>query len=317
MDPKINWEQLLQIDDKWVDKHLVTQAHTRNFKKSIRGYSLKFSGTKNSHKSFTEELSELVGYFTNSKSEVNRIGEKKALKLGEKIFGNIPPSTEGKYGELILFTLVESILRCPMIAHKIPSSFNDQVKGGDGIFLGNYEYEPGLFQEAILIGESKIWQNYASALADSLESIDRFHGNINSSLFNAQEFIVAKRGMVTDTNIDYDTLYRYLSPGEDEHNSCIHVHPTFIMYETNVINSIERDATTRDIAESLIKSYLTKRHDEHIKLINDKILEYPDLDTIYLDFFILPVKSVDDFRNALFLEIHGIPYTGNSNSTSN
>lgn len=57
-------------------------------------------------------------------------------------FGQKDPQADGKYGELLLFVLVESVLGCKMIAHKLKSLTNviDQIKGGDGVFLGNYDY---------------------------------------------------------------------------------------------------------------------------------------------------------------------------------
>jgi hypothetical protein len=306
---KIDWTQLVQLESKWIEKHLKAQTHTRDFKTLVRGYTIPFSGTNNDHQSFTRALGEIIGQFTHSKAEIERLGVLSAHGAARKMFGNIQPSTEGKYGELILFALVESILQCPMVAHKIPSSFHDQVKGGDGIFIGDYEYSDNKYHPAILIGESKIWQDYAAALKDSLESVNRFHDDPASPRFNSQEFIVARKGMVTANGIDPEVLYNYLTPDTEEYRQNILVHPTFIMYETPQISTIEGKALTTDEAENLIKTYITSRHDKHLELINEKLGSYPGIKTAYLDFFILPVKNVDKFRDQLFYEIHGVPYT--------
>jgi hypothetical protein len=305
----IDWSKLIKIEDKWIEKHLVSQTMFRDTKVIARGYTIPFSGTKNSYKNFAVALSEIIGEFTHDKSTLQKLGVLKANKNAQKIFGNIDPSKDGRYGELILFAIVESILKCPMVSHKIPSSFHDQVKGGDGIFIGNYEYTDGKYDTAILIGESKIWQQYSAALDDSLESLNRFHDSVSGPRFNSQEFLVAKRGIAISDDFDPEVLYNYLSPETDEHRSCLFVHPTFIMYETKSIHSIEKKALTSTEAEELIKEYITNRHTEHVNLINNKIALLPNLDAVYLDFFILPVKSVDDFRNELFYEIHGINYT--------
>ncbi|MCR5889254.1 DUF1837 domain-containing protein [Hymenobacter sp. J193] len=305
----IDWNKLIKIEDKWIEKHLLSQTTSRDTKVVVRGYSIPFSGTKNSYKNFAVALSEIIGEFTHDKSQLSRLGILKANKNAQKIFGNIDPSKDGRYGELILFAIVESILRCPMVSHKIPSSFHDQVKGGDGIFIGDYEYKKGEYNTAILIGESKIWQNYSAALDDSLASVDRFHDSTSGPRFNSQEFLVAKRGIALSDDFDPEVLYNYLSPETTEHRSCIMVHPTFIMYETNTINTIERKALTAIEAETLIKNYISSRHSDHINLINEKLALFSNLNAVYLDFFILPVKSVDDFRKEVFYEIHGINYT--------
>lgn len=305
----VDWSKLLQIEDKWIEKHLIAQTAGRKPKTSIRGYTIKFSGTKNSYTSFAQALNDIIGQFTHGKAEIAKKGLIRAHSEAKQMFGNINPSTEGKYGELILFALVESILRCPMVAHKIPSSFHDQVKGGDGLFMGKYEIEPNEYHDAILIGESKIWQGYSTALGDSLDSINRFHEGGTSARFNSQEFIVAKKGIAFHDDIDPEALYDCLSPDSDYFKNSIVVHPTFIMYETNEIGNIENKALTPKQAEELIKIYITKRHLEHTKLISDKIEKYPELSKIYLDFFILPVRNVDEFRNELFFNIHGINYT--------
>lgn len=53
-------------------------------------------------------------------------------------FGPVNPQNEGKYGELLLFLLVEAVLKTPMIAYKIKSlsDYKHQIKGSDGVFLG-------------------------------------------------------------------------------------------------------------------------------------------------------------------------------------
>jgi len=304
----IEWSKLLQLEDGWLNKHLISQTFSKDVKIVVRGYSIKFSGTTNNYKALAQELSNVIANFTHSKAEVKKKGLLRADKDAQKIFGQINPSKDGKYGELLLFALVETILKCPMVAHKIPTSFNDQVKGGDGIFIGNYEVAPGKMHEAILIGESKIWQDYSSALEDSLSSINRFHDSITKGQFNSQELIVAKKGLFVDDSIDVDVLYKYLSPGEDEFQNCVQVHPTFIMYQTNEISNIEQKALTPIEAETLIAGYLDKRHKQHVGLINEKMQSYTELKKVFLDFFILPVKNVDEFRNELFYEIHGLTF---------
>lgn len=309
---KIDWEQLLQIEDSWPDSFLLKQAHSRDLKTVVRGYTLKFSGTENKYTTFTQELCDIIANFIYGKADIAR--KKSPIRAGNEarlVFGKADPAKDGKYGELILFALVESVLRCPMVAHKIPTSFNDQVKGGDGLFMGMYEDQTGTPQEAILIGEAKIWQGYAPALEDALKSVNRFHDDTNSSQFVAQEFMVAMRSLSKLEGVDLEALYDYLSPDKEEYQSCLLVHPTFIMYETPEIDNIETIASRQQEAEELIKAYIKKEHKTHQNLIKTKTASYPALKKIYLDFFILPVRNVAAFRNDLYFRIHATPYQPN------
>lgn len=304
----LNWEQLLQIENDWVDKNLKLQIKKKDFKTHIRGYTIPFSGTKNSYTALINALSDIIGCFYFNKGERSAKGIVRTHREATKIFGQIEPSKNGKYGELLLYALVESVLKCPMIAHKIPTNFNDQVKGGDGIFIGKYECTPGVFKEAILIGESKIWQNFSSALDDSLDSLNRFHDSKTQGQFISQELIVARKGIATAPNIDVEKLYKYLSPETEEYKSCVLVHPVFIMYETSKFDKIEFDAISSIEAEEFIKDYILSRHLEHVKLIKDKCVAFPELQKIYLDFFIIPVKNVKEFKEEMYYQIHGVNY---------
>lgn len=304
----LNWEQLLQIESDWVKRNLKLQVEEKKFKTQVRGYTIPFSGTKNSYEALVRALGEIIGSFHFSKGERLERGMIPTHMEAAKIFGHIEPSKDGKYGELLLYALVESVLKCPMVAHKIPTSFKDQVKGGDGIFIGKYECKPGEFEEAILIGESKIWQHYSTALDDSLLSLNRFHDSKTRGQFVSQELIVARKGIATVPDVDVEKLYKYLSPETEEYKGCVLVHPVFIMYETSKFNKIEFEAISSKEAEELIKKYILSRHTEHVEQIKGKCKGFPELQKIYLDFFILPVKNVNDFREEMYYQIHGVPY---------
>lgn len=304
----IPWDKLLQIGHNWHESTLRSHHADNDSKLSIRAFTLKFSGIINDFTPLAAELSQIIHKYVFGKSQISKMGEPKAVLDAIKTFGKINPTFEGKYGELLLFALVESILRCPMVASKIPTSFQDQVKGGDGIFLGKYRLPNGKECEAILIGESKIWTDFSTSLDDALESLNRFHDSKTKASFGAQEFIVAKKNLFTD-GIDANEIYDCLTPGNNKFLQRILVHPVFIMYETNKINTIENKATDNSDAELHIENYIFTRHSEHIKLIKEKLGSYDDLNKVYIDFFILPVKNVDEFKHTMYFNIHGVPYS--------
>ncbi|MGJ1286348.1 Hachiman antiphage defense system protein HamA [Sphingobacterium spiritivorum] len=193
---KINKEELLnQLNNHFlfIDKKLV-----------LRLYTLKPSGTRILINGICESLHNSLGYYVFGDSDIAKKGEMWAGLNAKNSFGDKQPQTDGKYGELLLFVLVESVLGCKMVAHKIKSLSNnsDQIKGGDGVFIGNYNID-GTDHPAYLIGESKVTAKFSDALREALISIDRFHNASSASFFLDNELIVAKEFIrVTSENVN-------------------------------------------------------------------------------------------------------------------
>lgn len=306
----MEWKKLIQINDDWIDKFFINQGMSEEAKLRIRDYSIKFSGNIYSFTGLAEYLALKIPEFVFGPKEIGDLGERKAFLQATKYFGEKDPKADGKYGELFLFLLVETVLKCPMIAYKIRTltNYKDQVKGGDGIFLGDYEYKKGHFVSACLIGESKVMEAYSNCVDDALESLNRFYDKFTSGQFMTTEFMVAKRNIHYDAECDIDFLYNSLTPGTEEFRKKTLVHPVLLMYSTNIINGIEKNAITQSEAEEMVQKYFLKRGQEHFDLIKDKLNNWPDLQKVILDFFIIPVNSVEKFRNEVYYQIHGIQY---------
>lgn len=324
----IDWEKKIKIDTEWTNRQLVNHFMNKNTKIAVRAFTPKVSGTNFSSDALIEEL----GYFlpdyvhteTSKKNKLkslkNQYSENTAekrfdtalYKEAQSFFGKKDPTTDGKYGELLLFALTESILKSKMVAHKIEglSNAKDQVKGGDGIFLGNYEIEDGKFESAIFIGESKIMQGFSDCIDEALSSINRFHAPETQAEFNTMEFIVANKTLfVDDSDIDYDKIYEMLTPGSETFKSQILVHPILIMYNTKIIDRLEKQAKNKDELELLIKNHIASKKEELIRKINEKLKTFPQIEKVYVDFFCFPFNNIDNFRNGMYFNIHKIPYS--------
>jgi len=323
----IDWEKKIKIDTAWVDRQLINHFSDKKLKITIRGYTPKSTGNQFSCESLIEELTFFLPDYVHSekskkqkfKSLTSKYGHHNAenrldialYQEAQTFFGKKNPITDGKYGEILLFALVESVLKSKMVAHKIIglSNANDQIKGGDGIFIGNYEIEKGKFEPAILIGESKIMQEFSESIDDAFDSLDRFHSVDSKAQFNSMEFIVANNTMFIDNNdIDYDKIYDLLTPGTVDFKKQILVHPILIMYNTAKINSIETKAKNNEELENLIKNYMEKEKFNFISKINKKVNLLPSIAKIYIDFFIFPFNDIDSFRNGMYFSIHKVPY---------
>lgn len=324
----IDWEKKIKIDTGWTNRQLVNHFTNKSTKIVVRAYTPKVTGTKFCCNALIEELGYLLPDYVHSERSKKNIFKSLSIKYGENLakdriqnaiytealafFGKKDPSTDGKYGELLLFALCESILKSKMVAHKIEGLSNgkDQIKGGDGIFLGNYELSNGKNAPAIFIGESKIMQKRSDAIDDALDSLNRFHDSKTQFEFNNMEFIVANRTLSLDENdIDYEEVYERLTPGSETFKNQITVHPILLMYNTANISKLETKALDKDDLESLISNHLIQKKDEIINTINEKLEKYPEIKKVYVDFFCFPFNNIDTFRNGMYFNIHKVAYT--------
>lgn len=324
----IDWEKKIKIDTEWTNRQLINHFSNKATKIVVRAYTPKVTGTKFCCNALIEELGYLLpNYALSAKSKKNKLksltivyGEdlaKERLQTAlyseaQAFFGKKDPSTDGKYGELLLFALCESVLKSKMVAHKIEGLSNgkDQVKGGDGIFLGNYELPNGKIAPAIFIGESKIMQERSKSIDEALDSLNRFHDAKTQAEFNKMEFIVANRTLSLDEkDIDYEEVYERLTPGSEMFKNQITVHPILLMYNTASISKLETNALDKDHLEALISNHLIQKKDEIINTINEKLEKYPEIKKVYVDFFCFPFNNIDTFRNGMYFNIHKVAYT--------
>lgn len=305
---KYDWGKFIRIKSDWLSTYFSSDEFTSDKKLVSRCYGIKFSGTQHRYGELINHISSQIDKFVYSKEEKKAFEKEGKIPYREAMeyFGDVEPNSDGKYGELILFMLVESILQAPMIAHKIKSAYGtDQVKGSDGLFIGEYnEFS------AIFIGESKIMGKRSSGIDDALESVDRFHGKAGSDRYLKQDLIIAKNTISKDLSGDeLDYIYDSLDTSTNTFKQNTLVHPILIMFDDSQISKIETTGKNNAEVEELFSDRIKKILPELNDLVKKKIgNDYPELKTIYLDFFFIPVKDVNKFRYDMFESIHKTPY---------
>jgi hypothetical protein len=82
----------------------------------------------------------------------------------------------GQAGELLIYFLLETVLRAPQALKKMPMTTNpkEERKGSDGVHL-RWDAASGVLE--LIFAESKIYQSFSGALHDAFESMDSFHGS--------------------------------------------------------------------------------------------------------------------------------------------
>jgi len=296
----IDWEKFISVESSWVPRLLTEHEIRKDSKVFLRIYSLKFSGQKYETSAFANfVISSIKKYVLSADDIANLIekGEEPFLRARD-YFGDIDPAADGKYGELILYLFTEAILKVPLIAFKIPTNSNDQVKGGDGIFCGNYNDRPAIF-----IGESKTWQKLNDALVDAFKSIDKLYKPDNPSPA-IYEYFVAKKNLRRDlSKEELDYIYNCFSPGTTEYAERNKVHPILIVYDDERIKEI--NAEDQSDGEIKIKKLINEKIDDYLALIKSLVKKYAEVGEVNLDFFLVPLKSVEDFKKTLYRILHG------------
>lgn len=308
----MDWSKAIQIDRSWPTRILNHHFDKIDGKVSVCVYSVKSTGTQVLADNIVDILHDIIPEFALGKQRIDEINSPmKIAFMASSFFGDTDPIRDGKYGELLLFALVEAILGCKMVAHKIRAltNANDQVKGGDGIFLGDYKVAESRIEPAYFIGESKVVSDFNDGLPSAFSSIYRFHDPVTSLLTKNTEFLIATDNLVLNDQIDIEELYKRLTPGSDEFENQILVHPVLIMYNSKMITECEKKALSKNELEELIANEVQKRQEGFIKSINTQLKKYDKINAVHLHFFMIPFSDVDAFRNSMYAKIHnGITY---------
>ncbi|EAB2685016.1 DUF1837 domain-containing protein [Salmonella enterica] len=304
---KIDWKKLVITDHSWIQSQLVERAPSVERKITSRLFTIPFSGVIQEANSFIESLADSIEHYVFDKTAIDIMRQKGQIpfRKAAQFFGDTNPIKDGKYGELLLYILSEAILNTPMVSHKITTltNLNDQVKGGDGVFFGKYRDNI-----SILIGESKIYKNFSGALDSAFDSLDRFSKNYSSGALSHELFIARKN---ISNNFDFETMeliYQAFTPGSEIYSECIKTHPVLLMFEDSDIKEIENNALTKSEAENLFEKWLYNKKEEIKIAIKNKLTKYPDVKPCFLDFFLIPMSDVGNFKKSLYRSIHGIDY---------
>ncbi len=304
---QIDWKKLVITDHSWIQSQLVGRAPSVERKITSRLFTIPFSGVIQEAHSLIESLADSIEHYVFDKATIDTMRQNGQIpfRKAAQFFGDTNPIKDGKYGELILYILSEAILNTPMVSHKITtlSNLNDQVKGGDGIFFGKYRDNL-----SILIGESKIYKNFSGALDSAFDSLDRFSKNYSSGALS-HELFIARNNISNNFNFEtMELIYQAFTPGTKIYSECIKTHPVLLIFEDDDIKEIENNALTKLDAEDLFEKWLSNKRGQIKSAIEDKLNKYPNVKPCYLDFFLIPMSDVGNFKKSLYRSIHGIDY---------
>ncbi|EML2681266.1 MULTISPECIES: HamA C-terminal domain-containing protein [Klebsiella/Raoultella group] len=306
----INWKELIVNKHTWIESRLVNHPSDTHAKIVSRIFTIPFSGVIQEHHHLVESMADAIEHYVFDKETLDKMKAEGVVpfRKAAQFFGDTNPVKDGKYGELLLYILSEAILSTPMVSHKITSlsNLNDQVKGGDGVFFGVYRDNL-----SILIGESKIYKSFSGALESAFDSLDRFTKSYTSGALG-HELFMARTNI--SNNFDFETMeliYRAFTPGDDIYSECVKTHPVLLIFEDREIKVIEENSVTKVDAENALDAWLTTKKIAIKAAIDERLTKYPNVRPCFLDFFLIPMSDVGEFKKSLYRAIHAIDYKEN------
>lgn len=302
MPPELNWEDWLTAKKDQLELNVSAEIENRDNPKLVyRFFTINCNGILINEDQLIHFLITQVTHFVFSKKDIAEFEEDEMDPLEEalKKFGDVDPIRDGKYGELLLYILTECYLGAPMVAQKLSYTYpNVQAKGSDGVFMGNYNGEPALF-----IGEAKMRETYSVCLSDAVSSIERFH---NDDDFLKNDLWIAKKQLREDmSGDDLDYIYQSLKPNTETFSENSMVHPVLLMYKEKKISKLISESTSQSELEQKLKDLITKNEAKRVKSITDLCSELTSLEKVYMDYFLIPVESVSEFREKCYAAFHG------------
>ncbi|BFR47288.1 DUF1837 domain-containing protein [Nitratidesulfovibrio sp. HK-II] len=197
-------------------------------------------------------------------------------------------ATSGESGEILLYYLIEAVLKAPQLVAKMDLKTNPslEINGSDGIHFKWDEKENIL---DIYFGESKLERNLSDAIDHALISIKDFHKN---RLDEHELAMVTGHFKWASDELKSEVL-KYIdkhSPDQD----CRYNHACLIGWNWSKYQKLQTKA--RDAFIKNFEDIYKLRASGIARLINNKFQNF-HLKHLRFEIFLLPFESVQAFRD--------------------
>jgi hypothetical protein len=210
--------------------------------------------------------------------------------------------TTGEPGELILFILLEAVMKAPQIVCKmnLKTSTNMPVHGSDAIHVS---YDDGTGMLCLYWGESKLRAEVSTALDETCESIVNFIGDKETGVPRQRDLeIIRDHITIVDDKLKAQIL-KYLDPYEPESNNVEECFACFVGFEYDLLSRLHT-LDGGQLAKQFESKYL-ERAISAANLFRDKI-EENDIKHLKFVFFLVPFRDLGELRSK-FLRKLGVP----------
>lgn len=196
--------------------------------------------------------------------------------------------TSGESGEILLYFLIETVLKAPQLVAKMDLKTNPRMElhGSDGLHF-KWNDVDGILD--VYFGEAKLERDLSTAIDHALASITSFH---EERLDEHELSLVTGHFKWADMRLRTEVL-KYL----DKHNpglDCRYNHACLVGWSWNQYKLLQSDRRA-EFVESFEDVYKA-RAGQIVKLINEKFKNFK-FRHLRFEVFLLPFDSVQSFRD--------------------
>lgn len=218
----------------------------------------------------------------------------------------------GEPGEVVLFTLLEGLIKAPRLVAKmrLKTNPNMEVHGSDAIHM---KYNPTTKTLTLYWGEAKLYNDLPSALAEIAISVKGFREYNPDTKGIQREFdIVLVQSYpdldAPDAQAMKDALLAYFDPYTKYSNQIKEVHACLAIWDWDFCKTV--GTSPPEDAEETFKTKYLERIESACSLFIDKIKKQ-GLERFRFHFFLIPIVDVTEFRKR-FCEKVGLPFDAGS-----
>lgn len=236
-----------------------------------------------------KEIDEAKQYLneTNSPSKIDAL-KKKAKGL----FTDLEKTGEG--GEILLYILIQEFLKIPQLISKMSLKTSGQLhyQGADGIHI---KYDNDIKCLNLYWAEAKMYQKINDAITNCFDSLKGFlldtQGHNSTQERDIQLITANIQANVNDTELE-DILVRYFDKDDDLSNKVVYKGICFIGFDYDKY-PIESDLSKKT---DDIKNAIIAEQDKWYRTLSTKIKSHINLNTKEIHIFLMPFRSVAEFR---------------------
>jgi len=195
----------------------------------------------------------------------------------------------GEAGEMLLYFLLEAVLRAPQMVSKIALKTNPRLEtfGSDGIHMKWHEGD-GMLD--VYFGEAKLYQDLSTAAKEAVESIENFHAHSMEEF----ELRMVTRHFKHASGPLHDAILAYVDRGTAAETVRVN-HACLLGYNWDEYSGLP-EASLQIMVQELQSRYQRKR--QRIEtVLNNRFTDFREK-RLRFEIFVLPFTSVDDFREA-------------------
>lgn len=205
--------------------------------------------------------------------------------------------TSGEPGEVILFMLLEAVLKAPQLACKMSLKTSEQmpVHGSDAIHIMRGSQEGSI---CLIWGESKIYQQLSTALDEVCNSVSGFLDEKEGRNARDRDIDIIKEHMDVEEPVLRRALLDYFDPYSEAGNNLEEAYACFVGFDYSSVYS-QLASMAPNKREEFFKSEYLERISSACKLFGTKLRER-SLSNLKINYFLIPFPSVEDLRTKFF-----------------